>query len=144
MTSAWFAKPALQFETPLTFLGKIREDHGTIDIKKGGIFPLVHGVRALAFEYAISECNTLERLDKLHALNVLDDETTQGLKDALLFFLRTRLRQQLEQESDNPGLSQQLKLDSLRSVDRSLLRHALHRVKKFKQLLVNHYHLESF
>ena len=144
MTSAWFAKPALQFETPLTFLGKIREDHGTIDIKKGGIFPLVHGVRALAFEYAISECNTLERLDKLLALNVLDDETTQGLKDALLFFLRTRLRQQLEQESDNPGLSQQLKLDSLRSVDRSLLRHALHRVKKFKQLLINHYHLESF
>lgn len=32
----------------------------------------------------------------------------------------------------------------MRSVDRSLLRHALHRVKKFKQLLINHYHLESF
>ncbi len=144
MTSAWFAKPALQFETPLTFLGKIREDHGTIDIKKGGIFPLVHGVRALAFEYAISDCNTLQRLDKLQALNVLDDETTQGLKDALLFFLRIRLRQQLESGSDHPGLTQQLQLNSLRSVDRSLLRHALHRVKKFKQLLINHYHLENF
>ena len=105
---------------------------------------MVHGVRALAFEYAISDCNTLQRLDKLQALNVLDDETTQGLKDALLFFLRIRLRQQLESGSDNPGLTQQLQLNSLRSVDRSLLRHALHRVKKFKQLLVNHYHLENF
>lgn len=144
ITSAWFAKPALQFETPLTFLGKIKEDHGTIDIKKGGIFPLVHGVRALSFEYAISECNTIVRLEKLQALNVLDEETAQGLKDSLLFFLRIRLRQQLESDAEDRGLSQRLKLNSLRSVDRSMLRHALHRVKKFKQLLVNHYHLESF
>lgn len=144
ITSAWFARPALQFETPLTFLGKIKEDHGTIDIKKGGIFPLVHGVRALAFEYAISECNTLERLDKLQAQNVLDEETAQGLKDSLLFFLRIRLKQQLDASDPNRGLSQKLSVNSLRSVDRSMLRHALHRVKKFKQLLVNHYHLENF
>ncbi len=144
IASAWFARPALQFETPLTFLGKIREDHGTIDIKKGGIFPLVHGVRALAFEYGISECNTLERIERLKEKHVLDEEGAQGLRDALLLFLRIRLRQQLDNDIDNPGLSQQLQLDSLRSVDRSLLRHALHRVKKLKQLLINHYHLESF
>ena len=144
ITSSWFARPALQFETPLTFLGKIREDHGTIDIKKGGIFPLVHGVRALAFEYGINESNTLHRLDVLQERRVLDEETAQGLKDALLLFLRIRLRQQLLSNSINPGMSQQLKLDSLRSVDRSMLRHALHRVKKFKQFLIHHYHLENF
>ena len=144
ITSTWFARPALQFETPLTFLGKIREDHGTIDIKKGGIFPLVHGVRALSFEFGINECNTLQRLEKLQDMRVLDEEIAQGLKDALLLFLRIRLRQQLESDNDNPGLSQQLTLDSLRSADRSMLRHALHRVKKFKQFLVNHYHLENF
>lgn len=144
ITSTWFARPALQFETPLTFLGKIREDHGTIDIKKGGIFPLVHGVRALSFEFGINECSTLQRLEKLQDMRVLDEEIAQGLKDALLLFLRIRLRQQLESDNDNPGLSQQLTLDSLRSADRSMLRHALHRVKKFKQFLVNHYHLENF
>ncbi|MFP6845974.1 MAG: DUF294 nucleotidyltransferase-like domain-containing protein [Thalassolituus sp.] len=144
VTSAWFARPALQFETPLTLLGKIREDHGTIDIKKGGIFPLVHGVRALAFEYGISDTGTLDRIDRLLALNVLDAEVAQGLKDALILFLRIRLRQQLEREVENPGLTQKLQLATLRSVDRSLLRHGLHRVKKFKQLLVSHYHLENF
>lgn len=144
VASAWFARPALKFETPLNFLGNIREDHGHIDIKKGGIFPLVHGVRALAFEFAVSETNTLERLDRLQQLQVLDPEVVQGLKDALIFFLRIRLRQQLESGVENPGLSQQLRLSDMRSVDRSLLRHALHRVKKFKQLLVNHYHLENF
>ncbi|ASP40237.1 cyclic nucleotide-binding protein [Bacterioplanes sanyensis] len=144
MTSAWFAKPALQFETPLTFLGKIREDDGKIDIKKGGIFPLVHGVRALAFEHAINDTSTLKRLDALIERSILDEEVGQGLKDALLLFIRIRLKQQLQLHSDQPGLSQQLDLAMLRSVDRSLLRHALHRVKKFKQLLVNHYHLENF
>ncbi|WP_265574486.1 DUF294 nucleotidyltransferase-like domain-containing protein [Venatoribacter cucullus] len=144
VASAWFARPALKFETPLNFLGNIREDHGHIDIKKGGIFPLVHGVRALSFEFGVSDTNTLVRLDRLQELQVLAPEVVQGLKDALLFFLRIRLRQQLESGVDNPGLSQQLSLSAMRSVDRSLLRHALHRVKKFKQLLINHYHLESF
>lgn len=140
----WFAKQAMQFETPLTFLGKIREDHGTVDIKKGGIFPLVHGVRSLAFEHAIDECNTIKRLEILQQRNILEEEVAQGLRDALLFFIRLRLRQQLERDGENRGLSQQLELDKLRSVDRSLLRHALHRVKKFKQQLFIHFHMENF
>lgn len=143
MTSAWFAKPVLQFETPLTFLGKIREQQGSLDIKRGGIFPIVHGVRALAFEYGVSATHTLERIKALEALGVLDAERAQNLHDALVFFLNTRLKQQLESGIDNPGLSQHLKLDKLRSVDRDMLRHALHRVKKFKQFLISHYRLEQ-
>lgn len=143
MTSAWFAKPVLQFETPLTFLGKIREQQGSLDIKRGGIFPIVHGVRALAFEYGVSATHTLERIKALEALGVLDAERAQNLHDALVFFLNTRLKQQLESGIDNPGLSQHLKLDKLRSVDRDMLRHALHRVKKFKQFLTSHYRLEQ-
>lgn len=144
IASARFAKQALNFETPLTFLGNIREDDGKIDIKKGGIFPLVHGIRSLAFEHAIDECGTLERLELLKQREVLDADTVQGLRDALIFFLRIRLRQQLERDGGERGLSQQLDVNQLRSVDRNMLRHALHRVKKFKQLLTQHFHLDSF
>jgi CBS domain-containing protein len=144
IVSSWFARQALQFDTPLTFLGNIREDHGKIDIKKGAIFPLVHGVRSLAFEHAINECNTLERLKILEEREILDAETTQGLRDALLFFLRVRLKQQLDRGDQNRGLSQELDINGLRSVDRNMLRHALHRVKKFKQFLTTHFHLENF
>lgn len=141
--SAWFAKPALQFETPLTFLGNIREQEGALDIKRGGIFPIVHGVRALAFEYGVTATHTLARIKALQALGVLDEERAQNLHDSLVFFLSIRLKQQLERNDNNPGLSQQLKIDQLRSVDRNMLRHALHRVKKFKQFLTSHYHLEN-
>ncbi|WP_221796966.1 DUF294 nucleotidyltransferase-like domain-containing protein [Oceanobacter mangrovi] len=144
IVSALFAKQALNFETPLTLLGNIREDHGKIDIKKGGIFPLVHGIRSLAFEQAIDECNTLERMEILQQKGILDAETVQGLRDTLLFFLRVRLRQQLDMDDPNRGLSQQLDVTQLRSVDRNMLRHALHRVKKFKQLLTTHFHLDNF
>ena len=143
IAASWFARPALQFETPLTLLGNIREDHGAIDIKKGGIFPLVHGVRALAFEHGLYETNTFDRIDRLAEQEVLSKEVAQGLKDSLVLFLRIRLRHQLEKAEKNPGLTQQLKVSDLRSVDRSLLRHGLHRVKKFKQWLVSHYHLEN-
>lgn len=143
IVSSWFARQALQFDTPLTFLGNIREDHGKIDIKKGAVFPLVHGVRSLAFEHAINECNTLERLKRLEELEVLDSETCQGLRDSLLFFLRVRLKQQLERDESNRGLSQELDINKLRSVDRNMLRHALHRVKKFKQMLTTHFRLEN-
>lgn len=144
IVSMHFARPALQFETPLNFLGNIREDQGKLDIKKGGIFPIVHGIRAMAFEQAIDECNTLVRIDRLLEKGLLDTETAQGLKDALIFFWRVRLRQQLEIEGDHRGMSQQLDVKKLRSVDRNMLRHALHRVKKFKQSLVHHFHLENF
>lgn len=141
---SWFAKPAIQFETPLTFLGKIRENNGAIDIKKGGIFPIVHGVRALSLEYGIHETNSLQRIDELSARHIIDDDTAQGLKNALMFFIRIRLRQQLETFSENPGLSQDVVIKRLHSADRNMMRHALHRVKKFKQLLTSHYRLESF
>lgn len=144
LASAWFAKPVLQYETPLNFLGNIRGEDGDIDIKRGGIFPIVHGVRALSFEYGIAETHTLLRLKKLQDLHVLDAEQVQALQDALLFFLRIRLRVQLEEDVSNPGLNQKISLSKLRSVDRNMLRDALHRVKKFKQFLSNHYHLENF
>lgn len=143
IASAWFAHSVLKFETPLNFLGNVKEEKGGLDIKRGGVFPIVHGVRSLAFEYGVSETNTLDRINRLLELQVLDEERAHSLIDALLFFLRIRLKQQLSSDKLNPGLSNQLKLDQLRSVDRNMMRHALHRVKKFKQFLTSHYHLEE-
>ena len=42
-----FAKPTLAFETPLGWFAQFivnKKHHDGIDIKKGGIFPIVHGV----------------------------------------------------------------------------------------------------
>jgi CBS domain-containing protein len=44
-----------------------KKDHkNELDIKKGGIFAIVHGVRSLSLEYNIYETNTVERLKELN------------------------------------------------------------------------------
>ena len=59
-----FAKASLEFDTPLTFFGNLK-DKGQLDIKKGGIFPIVHGIRTIAIEYRVKATNTFERIEAL-------------------------------------------------------------------------------
>ena len=60
-----FAEVALVFETPLNFLGGIRDRAAGIDVKKGGIFSIMHGVRVLSMQYQVAETNTYKRIKSL-------------------------------------------------------------------------------
>jgi signal-transduction protein with cAMP-binding, CBS, and nucleotidyltransferase domain len=53
LSTAQFAKATVAFETPLGFFTNfvLEKNRDELDIKKGGIFPIVHGVRSLALEY---------------------------------------------------------------------------------------------
>ena len=141
-----FARAAIEFDTPLTFFGNIK-DKGELDIKKGGIFPIVHGVRTLALEHRILKTNTYERLELLQEMGVLGEQESKDLCEALGLFINIRLRQQLRRadESENgidptPNI---IELGSLNKMDRDLLRDALQVVKGFKKSLTSRYHLSS-
>ncbi len=141
-----FARAAVEFDTPLTFFGNIK-DKGELDIKKGGIFPIVHGVRTLALEHRILKTNTYERLELLHEMGVLGEREFKDLCEALGLFINIRLRQQLrradESESGIDPTPNIIELGSLNKMDRDLLRDALQVVKSFKKSLTNRYHLSS-
>ncbi|MCI4405743.1 MAG: CBS domain-containing protein, partial [Sulfuricurvum sp.] len=70
------AKAALAFETPLSLIGGFvlgRAEHGSeFDIKKGGIFAIVHGIRMLSLEHKIEHTNTTERIKELNNLGLFD------------------------------------------------------------------------
>ncbi|WP_435605610.1 DUF294 nucleotidyltransferase-like domain-containing protein [Pseudomonas knackmussii] len=135
------AAAALQFDTPLTILGnlKTREEH--LDIKRGGIFPLVHGCRVLALREGLEERGTLARLAALKARGVLDEGLADNLAESFELFLQLRLQQQLGGARD--GREQGLDVARLSRHERDLLRFGLHAVKKFKQSLAWQFHLES-
>ena len=62
-----FAKATLAFATPLGFFNRFLVEEGPngikgLDIKKGGIFPVVDGVRSLALEHSVAETNTISRI----------------------------------------------------------------------------------
>ncbi|MDX5378892.1 MAG: DUF294 nucleotidyltransferase-like domain-containing protein [Halomonas sp.] len=141
---SYFARTALRFSTPLTLFGSLKKPQHGIDIKKGGIFPIVHGVRTMALERKIKPTSTLERLEALTADGRLEERVAENLAEALSLFTELRLKQQLERlDGDGNGKSpDRVVVQQLSSLERDLLREALHIVKDFKQSLSQRYHLE--
>ncbi|WP_194438512.1 DUF294 nucleotidyltransferase-like domain-containing protein [Vibrio fluminensis] len=139
LTLQGFSRPALQFSLPLTLFGNVKNDKQGLDLKSGGIFPVVHGIRTLALEYGINENNTFERIEALRHKKILEPETADNLNEALKLFFKLRLAQQLSNQHSHNRID--LKL--LDRSERDLLRHSLHVVKKFKQFLGYHYQIRD-
>lgn len=134
-----FTRPALNFSIPLTLFGNVKSSKEGVDLKQGGIFPIVHGIRALALEYELECNNTFDRIETLQKKKVLEQETADNLSEALKQFFKLRLAQQLSQQHSKNSID--LKL--LERTERDLLRHSLHVVKKFKQWLGYHYQIRE-
>lgn len=140
---AHFARAALNFDTPLTLFGNLR-DRELLDIKKGGIFPIVHGIRTMALEQRILETNTFKRIEALVAMGRLERSLGDNLGEALSIFIQLRLAQQIERLGSDSAAERTpnaLDLQRLNKLERDLLRDALHVVKDFKKLLALRYHL---
>lgn len=126
-----FVRPAMRFSVPLGLFGRVKNDKEGLDIKRGGIFPIVHGIRTLALEFALTETNTFERIEALRQQHILEPDTADNLSEALKLFFKLRLSQQLTQHNTQNHLVTQ----HLGRAERDLLRHSLHVVKKFTQFL---------
>ncbi|KKD61286.1 cyclic nucleotide-binding protein [Grimontia sp. AD028] len=140
LTLNTFVRPCLAFRVPLTLFGSLKADKEGLDVKKGGIFPLVHGVRTLALEKGLTETNTFERLDALVECKALDQETANNLSEALKLFVKVRLKQQLDSDASTGN---QLDVTQLSRTERDLLRDCLGVVKKFKERLASHYQVRD-
>ena len=136
-----FTRPALQFTVPLTLFGNVKNKKEGIDIKQGGIFPIVHGIRALSLEQGIEKTNTFQRIEELSSRKVLEPSTADNLTEALKLFFKWRLRHQLKDNKNR--VSNHIHIDQLDRTERDLLRHSLHVVKKFKEWLGYHYQIRD-
>ena len=143
---ARFAKPIESFEVPLGIfsdfvLEKRGEHKNELDIKKGGIFTIVHGVRSLAIEKGITETNSVVRLKLLNDMGVLDKQLTADLIESFTYFLTLRLQANLERMETGAQVSNYIDPKRLSRIEKDLLKDALKTVDKFKKFLVYHYKL---
>lgn len=125
----------------LLSLGDKSGEH--LNLKKAGIFSIVHGVRSLALEHRINETSTASRMERLVDLGRMSRETASELTEGLHFMMALKLKAGLtELETDKPvsGLIDTQKLSSL---ERDLLKDTLSVVKKFKAHLKQHFKLEA-
>ncbi len=113
-----------------------------LDLKKAGIFPLVHGVRSLALELRLSQTSTTARIEGLVAAGTLTPEMGADLVESLHFFMGLKLRAGLTEMAARRPVSGGIEMSKLNSLDRDLLKDTLAVVKRFRALLRQHFHLD--
>lgn len=106
-----------------------------LNLKKAGMFPLVHGVRSMALAERIDATSTEARIRALHEAGVLDAETAQELTESLHFFMGLRLKAGLDEMDRGQPVSGKVDLAGLTPLERDLLKDALAAVRRFRAQL---------
>lgn len=115
----------------------------TIDLKKLGIFPIVHGIRALSLQYRVRAVGTVDRIRALLAQGRLGEPLGRDLIDALHFLIELKLTTNLRQLAEGRAPDNLIRLNELGTLERQALKDSLAIVRRFKQWLGRHYRLDA-
>lgn len=114
-------------------------------MKKSGTFPVVHGIRSLAIEKGLSETSTVERIMAISTTGLFDEMFARELADAFNYFVQLRMRSQVRAHLAGTTEGESMVRPSdLTALDRDLLRDALRVVKRFRDIVRNHFKLGMF
>ena len=119
------------------------EAQAQLNLKKEGIFPLVHGVRSLALAHRVAETSTAGRIAALVGGGHLDAQMGTDVLDSLYFFMGLKLKAGLAELDTGQAVSGAIDVARLSSLDRDLLKDTLGVVKRFKLLLRQRFHLDA-
>ena len=148
---ARFARAADQFSEPDGWwarLGALRghadvEGAQAFDLKKLGTFPVVHGVRALALQHHVAELGTTARLQVLVERGHLPAPMARDLTEVLHLLMALKLDNNLRQRRARQTQDNLLSLGTLGTLERQVLKDALAIIKRFRQHLRLHFHLDA-
>jgi CBS domain-containing protein len=125
---------ALAFRPPLGFFNRLRAPNGEIDIKMGGIAPIVSLARVMALATGSRERSTLERLSIASASDsVLGRESARSLSEIFPFLLRLRLGAQLAARDNREIVDNRIDLATLSPFERNQLRDAFIIMKRIQE-----------
>ena len=114
-----------------------------LNLKKEGIFPIVHGVRSLALQAQLSETNTAERLEALVTRGVISARQASDWTQCLHYLMGLKLQAGLAEIDLDQSVSGDLDVSKLSTLERDLLKDALSVVKQCKTFLRQHFRLDA-
>ncbi|MCT7629427.1 DUF294 nucleotidyltransferase-like domain-containing protein [Aliarcobacter butzleri] len=144
---AHFAKVISSFDVPLGFFdgfvfnNKDEKHKDEIDIKRGGIFILVQGIRSLSLENKVLNTNTIKRINKLVELGILENEMARELIMAFNFLLNLKLKSNLAKLDKNLTIDNYINPNSLNKMEKELLKDSFKIINKLKKNLEFHFKL---
>ncbi|HJV14218.1 MAG TPA: DUF294 nucleotidyltransferase-like domain-containing protein, partial [Propionibacteriaceae bacterium] len=134
---------ALRWGPPLGLFKRVRSDHGMVDLKKGGIGPIVNLARVGGLAAGSRERSTLERLAVAgKSGGILKKEDTVVLAETFQFLLHLRLRQQLAALQANQTIDHKVRLDALSALERRHLKEAFVTIRQVQDDVRASLHLD--
>lgn len=109
------------------------KNRNELDIKKGGIFPIVHGVRSLALEYRLPQTNTVDRINALNQRNLFQASFSAELIEAFSYLSTLRAEAGLRKMAQGLPQDNYLNPMDLNKLERELLRDSFKIVNEFKK-----------
>ena len=103
----------------------------------------MHGVRTLALQHHVHELGTAARLQVLAERQLLPAPLARDLAEALHFLMTARLDHQLRQRGAGEPVDNLVRLSTLGTLERDLLKDTLAIIKRFRQHLRLTYRLDA-
>ena len=113
------------------------EHRGHLDIKRGGLLPIIDIARYASFAAGARVTSTPERLRVASTAGTLDGRHAQTLAEAFDLFWRLRLEHQVEQLRRDVEPDDYLDPEALNPLTRRYLRDAFHAVRALQRVLDN-------
>lgn len=113
----------------------------TLDLKVQGLTPFVDGARLLALAHGISAVGTLERLQALSQLGVIDAQDGAAYAEAYHYIQQARLQQHQLQARNGLPYANRVDPDSLNHLDRRILRESFRQAQRLQSSLALRYQL---
>lgn len=129
------ADQAAQHGPALSLFNRFRLRDGRVDLKAGGLLPLVGAARVLALAHGVAETETAARLRAVAALGKLSAEDLERLLQAREVLTEAILRQQLADIAAGRAPSSKIDPRSLGRAERARVKEALGAIRLIPELL---------
>ncbi len=140
---ARFARAIEAFPSPIGLFNNLvtsKSEGNALDLKKGGVFPIVHGVRALALEKGLDETGTAARIARLAELGMFEPQFARELTEALRYLMSMRLDAEIAEQASTSLVRPR----ELTTMERDALRDAFQVAKRLREMVRRHFNLAMF
>ena len=140
---ARFARAIEAFPSPIGLFNNLvtsKAEGDALDLKKGGVFPIVHGVRALALEKGLDEAGTAARIARLAELGMFEPQFARELTEALRYLMTMKLDAEIAEQASTSLVRPR----ELTTMERDALRDAFQVAKRLREMVRRHFNLAMF
>lgn len=146
---ARFASVINSFSIPVGVFSRLQVERsgefaGTLDIKKGGVFPIVHGIRSLALQKALKVTRTVDRIDALVETRLISERFGREIAEAFGYLCSLRAEAGLAAIAAGRSPSNRLRPEELTHIERRILAESLRVVVRLRRMIGQHFRLDVF